>query len=62
VSKAPVNFRKADLTRALQAAQAAGLQVEAVNVPREGGFELRLVKGHCDDKSETVAAADAIPG
>jgi hypothetical protein len=60
MSKATPNFRKTDLTRALLAAQAAGLIIDTVNVDSKGGFALKIKheqKGERDDGKTSVEAA-----
>lgn len=45
----PATFRKADVTRALKAAVAAGLDVVRVDFPPRGGFAIVTSKSHDDD-------------
>lgn len=47
----PSTFRKADVTRAIKAAVAAGLEVAGVRFPPEGGFAIVTAPGS-EDQNE----------
>jgi hypothetical protein len=46
VSPRPARFRQADLTRALKAARAAGLEIAKVEINAEGGIVITNSVGH----------------
>jgi len=54
VSKVALNFREADIRRAVRAALASGLKINSIHYPKDGGFELRF-KGDGDDCTEEKA-------
>jgi hypothetical protein len=51
----PAIFRQADLTRALKAAQAAGLEVRSIAVDKDGRLELQLATTTNDKEAEPAA-------
>jgi hypothetical protein len=53
----PAIFRQADLTRALRAAKAAGLEVRSITVDKNGRLELQLVTT-TSDKEASAAPLD----
>lgn len=48
----PATFKKADVTRALRAAVAAGLEVVRVDFPPNGGFAIVTSKSDDDGHNE----------
>jgi hypothetical protein len=49
MSRAPSNFRQADVTKALKAAVAAGLQVVGYKIDSQGKIEVVIGKSEAQD-------------
>ena len=51
----PLRFRQADVTRAILAAKAAGLEVSKVEITTQGGIVISNVVGHIPTSTEKSA-------